>query len=81
MNPKRVQERPKIRQKLVKNLLWLQGVSFRASWAAPGHQNEPKGTKMTPQGPQNIGIGVQDGSQKRDSDAPSGTHTKVKKVP
>ena len=34
---------------------------------------------MTPQGPQNIGIGVQDSSQKRDSDAPSGTHTEVKK--
>ena len=79
MNPKRSPRRPKIHQKLVKNNLWLQGVSFRASWAAPGHQNEPKGPKMTPQGPQNIRIGVQNTSQKCDSDTLSGTHIKVNK--
>ena len=42
------QERPKIHNKLTKNNLWLQGVSFGASWAARGHQNDPKGRKMTP---------------------------------
>ena len=57
MNPKWSPRDTQIRQKLVKNLLWLQGVSFGVSWAAPAHQNEPKAAKMIPQGPENIGIG------------------------
>ena len=59
----------------------VQGVSFRPSRAPTGHRNDPKGTKLTPQGPQNTGIGIQNRSQNRDSDALSDTHTKVQKKP